>query len=124
VKFLGIKFGEADYNMVNINGKYFFNMSQPAQPFLMAGMNIPWLVVENGSANATTVGDGFFYGVGLNLGGGLSYYFTPRIVLNLALIYRVIGYYTAEGVNGTRDEIKDPLFGGGLGINTGMAFTF
>jgi hypothetical protein len=36
----------------------------------------------------------------------------------------VIGYYTAEGVNGTRDEIKDPLFGGGLGINTGMAFTF
>ena len=38
VSFQGFEFGEADYNLVNFNGKIFFNVHQPAQPFLLAGI--------------------------------------------------------------------------------------
>jgi hypothetical protein len=121
--FLGAE-GEAVYNMINLDLKGYFLADKPVQPYLLMGLCIPWLVVEDASATAYEVGDVTFKGIGLNLGAGLAYYFHPRVSINGGVTYRWITYTSAEGVSGKNRSIEDELSGNGLSFNVGMAFTF
>lgn len=127
VTWLGAK-GEATYNIVSLDFKRYFLVDGPVQPYFLLGW-IPYasFVVKDGSASSSgDVGDATFTALltGLNLGGGLAFYLHPRVSLNGGIIYRLILFGDAEGVEGVTAPIEDPLSGSGLNLNVGIAFTF
>lgn len=106
--------GTVAYNIVDIDFKIYPSVDSPIQPYLLLGMGFPWLVVHDGSASGTAVGDATLTGIGLNIGGGLSYYLHPTICVNGGVIYRWINYSTAKVVMGVSREIEGGLGGSGL----------
>jgi hypothetical protein len=126
--FLGYPLGDATYNTINVDGKYFFNSDQPLQPFLLLGMCFPWLKVKNSSVSSEDFetlqsGDATFYGIGLNLGTGIAYYLNPRVAITGGITYRLNAY---TGISGevTSGKLDENLFGGGANINFGITYTF
>ena len=121
--FLGAK-GEADYNMVNLDFKYYYSADKRFQPNLLFGLCVPWLVVKDGSSDGVDVGDATFQGFGLNIGGGIAYYINPRVSISGGVIYRWISYHSAEGVSGGSQQLDDNLDGSGIDFNVGITYTF
>jgi opacity protein-like surface antigen len=122
VTFLGAK-GEAELKMFNFDWKPFFLSSQRLQPFILLGVNFTEFILKDGSSDGFSVGDAKFNGIGLNLGGGIAYYFTSRIALNAGLTYRWISFGSAEGV-GPNESLADSLISNGVNLDTGLTFTF
>lgn len=122
VTFLGAK-GEAELKMLNFDWKPFFQSSQRIQPFILLGLNFTEFTLKDGSSDGFSVGDAKFNGIGLNLGGGIAYYFTSRIALSVGLTYRWISFDSAEGV-GPNESLADSLISSGFNVDTGMTFTF
>lgn len=120
---LGAK-GTAAYNAIDLDFKIYPSAESQIQPYLLFGMGIPWLVVHDGAATATEVGDGTLIGFGFNIGGGIAYYLQPTICVNGGVIYRWISYSTATGVSGVSNTIQDGLGGSGLTLKAGITFTF
>ncbi len=120
---LGTK-GTTVYNIVDIDFKIYPSAESQMQPYLLLGMGIPWLVVRDGAFTATAIGDATLTGIGFNIGGGISYYFQPRICVNGGVIYRWISYSTATGVSEASNTIQDGLGGSGLTLKGGITFAF
>lgn len=69
----------AVYDSVNIDFKRYFLTDQQFQPFLDLGVSFPWLVVNNAAENALgQVGPLTLAGLGLDLGAGVEFYFSPN----------------------------------------------
>lgn len=124
ISFLGAK-GEANYYLVNVDVKRYFLVNTPMQPYLVIGW-IPYgrLKVKDGSSTSTSVGDARFAinSTGLNFGGGLTFYFNPKVSLSGGVIYRWISYRAVEGVREIERGIKGGLDGSGLNYVAGIAF--
>lgn len=123
----GICEGEATYHIVSLDFKKYFLPHSKAQPYFLIGFNYPWLVVKDAAAGSEggsiEVGDAKFYGIGLDVGGGISYYVHPRVALNLGVMYRWIEFISAEGTDECRDMDKS-LNGSGINMTGGASFTF
>ncbi|MBI5745738.1 MAG: outer membrane beta-barrel protein [Nitrospirae bacterium] len=117
--------GTVDYSLVNFDLKYLFMTSKAIEPYLLIGISLADLTIENGAVSLTTgkEGDALLTGVGLNLGIGLDYYLTKNISLGTGVIYRIISYDIAEGVE-DKSGIKDGFSGSGLGIILSTAYHF
>ncbi len=120
--FLGGK-GEVEYNMVNIDGKYYFLAHARVQPYLLLGLSFPWLIIKDGSASSSAVGDATFTGIGFNLGTGIAYYLHPRVSINAGINYKPLWYTRAEGVVG-EGKLEDAIDGSGFNFNVGMTYIF
>jgi hypothetical protein len=123
--FQGAK-GDVEYNLVNLDGKYYFLAHKRVQPYLLMGLSFPWLTIVDGSATLSptpSVGDATLNGIGLNLGTGIAYYLHPRISINAGIIYRPLLYTRAEGVVG-EGELEDTIDGSGFNFSVGIAYIF
>lgn len=122
----GLPLGDAVLNTFNFDFKYFFNHGEQLQPHILAGCVIPWLVVDNGSTAIATgqIGDGDFVGVGLNIGGGVTYYLMPKVALTATAGYRFMWFLTAQGVTGGRSPISGNLDGSGFFGYAGVSVAF
>jgi hypothetical protein len=93
--------GEAAFNVVNVDFKFFANTRSRVQPHFVAGLAFPWLKIYDGSFDGDLVGDGSFRGQGLNLEGGVTLLATPRIGVSAGFAYRVLWFNRATGVTDT-----------------------
>jgi len=117
----------AEYHIVNLDARYHLFASTPVQPFVLIGATLDWLIVKNGSATETEVGDGTFAGGGFNGGIGIAFHLTRRLSISGEAVYRYLGYSGENGVKGVSGqwkEISDGLDGSGLGVTAAMRFTF
>lgn len=114
---------DVDYTMWNLDYKKFFSEKR-TQPFIIAGIAVPQLVLKDGSADSFgNVTDASFNGIGINLGIGLAYYFTNKLSLNGAAIYRLMSYGSASGAAGSQ-TLEDSLGGSAINFNMGVMYTF
>ena len=90
--------GEASFNAINVDAKFFFNTQSRIQPHVVAGLAFPWLTVFDGSSEGDLVGDARFRGQGLNLEGGVTVFATPRIGISGGFAYRVLWFNRVRGV--------------------------
>jgi len=125
---------EATVTSIEISGKSLLLRYAPFQPYLLFGINIPWLHVKNGSQLYDTVSNANYYGMGLSLGGGVVIHLHPRLFINAGLVYRYLGFLYVSGEGKGRD-INDLRVGHGgpewgrllrtqsLGLTLGIGFT-
>lgn len=117
--------GEADYLHLDLNVKpNFLIADRPIQPYLLLGVGIGSLYVKDGSATTNDIGDASFRGIGLNVGGGIGYYFHPKVSISGGVLYRLMVYTSVTGVTETPRDLADRLGGSGVNFNIGIAYTF
>jgi hypothetical protein len=116
--------GEATFQSVNVDGRFFLMNRGPVQPHVVVGGAVPWLTIKEGSFLDESVGDGHFRGFGVNTEAGVTIYPHPRIGVGVGYAYRIMWFDRATGVSDTLYELR-PRFretSGSL-VMTGI-FTF
>jgi len=96
----------ATFNSINIDFKRYLFTESDLQPFIGAGVNIPWIEMNNASSNTTTTGTATFEGIGFDLGAGVEYYLDPTISVVGGFYQRWTGYGQYKGVNNTDEQIQ------------------
>jgi len=97
----------ATFNSINLDFKRYFFTDIDIQPFLGLGVNIPWIDMNNASANTTTTGTATFEGIGFDLGAGVEYYLDPTISVVGGFYQRWSGYGQYRGANDTDEQIQN-----------------
>lgn len=123
ITWLGAK-GEAEFSMINLDGKFFFLRNQKLQPFFLFGIGLPWLKVKDGSTDLVSIDDATFNGLGLNIGTGFQYFVYPKVAITPGVTYRWITYSSVSGAGGDNVPIAEDLDGSGLYYNVGLVFIF
>ena len=84
--------------MVEINGRTFLLKKVALGPYILLGLNFPWLTVKNNSGKGEKIYNSTYLGVGVNAGGGLLLPLQSRLFLCGSVIYRYSGYLYARGL--------------------------
>ena len=98
--------GEAAFNVVNVDFKFFANTRSRIQPHFVAGLAFPWLKIYDGSFEGDLVGDGRFTGQGINLEGGVTLFATRSVGVSAGYAYRVLWFNRATGVTETTYRLE------------------
>lgn len=116
--------GEATFQAINADGRFYFATRSRVQPQLLLGGAIPWLTIKDGSFLEDSVGDGRFKGFGVNIEPGVTVYPHPRLGVGVGYRYRVMWFDRATGVTDKLYELR-PRFRetSGSVVLTGL-FTF
>ncbi len=116
---------DVTYTSFSVNGKYSLSPSGTVQPYFLVGLSGNSLLIKEGSTNTSTgeVGDATLSGAGFNMGTGLDTYVNPNLSLDLGVLYRVVNYTSASGVNnsGGIDKVVD---GSGFSLLLSVAYHF
>jgi hypothetical protein len=91
--------GEATFQAVNVDGRFFMATRGPVQPHVLVGGAIPWLNIKDGSFLDPVVGDARFRGYGVNTEAGVTVYPTPRVGVSVGYAYRVMWFDRASGAS-------------------------
>lgn len=121
-EFGGVESGDAVLYALDLDVKPYFFTEEPVQPFLLVGMSMPILVLEDAlseDGGVTFDEDATLTGLGFNFGGGFSLFATEQFAVHMTGGYRFAWYFDAEG-----DEIDDDLDGQGFFASVGVTFTF
>jgi hypothetical protein len=102
--------GQATFQQVNVDGRFFFLTHARVQPYVLVGAGFPWLTVKDGSflenQPEAGVGDGSFNGYALNTEVGVTVYPHPQVGIVLGYGYRPIWFYKATGITDTRFDLR------------------
>lgn len=94
---------------------------QMVQPYLLLGISAPYLKIKDGATTETRIDDAKFTGIGVNLGGGMDLYISPRVFLDVSLMYRLTHFNKVKGI-GDELEIDDGLSAGGMCISAALMY--
>lgn len=110
---------------LNLDFRAYFNNGK-IQPFITAGVFLPWLTVDNGAAVLVPArtDDATFFGVGYNLGGGFSIPLGEVAALNLGVAYRIMVFQRVDGINDDYEIEDDGLTSGYITPTVALNFFF
>jgi len=108
--FGGIGTGQATFQQVNDDVRFFFLTHGRVQPYFLVGGGFPWLTIKDGSflENGPNggVGDGRFKGYALNSEVGVTVFPHPQVGIVLGYDYRPMWFDRATGVSNTPFELR------------------
>jgi opacity protein-like surface antigen len=108
--FAEIGTGEATFQQLNVDTRFFFLTRGRIQPYILAGAGFPWLTIVDGSFLLDDldagVGDGRFKGYALNTEVGVTVYAHPQVGIVLGYEYRPIWFDRATGITDKRYELR------------------
>ncbi len=121
---------EAVHRVISVNFIYYILTSSKFQPFIQLGwIPIMPLRVYDGAVitSSNTVSDAQYIGnIGnFQAGLGIAYYFTPKVSIKAAGLYRSSKYRSVKSEEeNVALEIEDGLNGGDLNFVFGVAYSF
>lgn len=107
--FADVGTGEATFQQLNIDTRFFFLTNGRVQPHILAGAGFPWLTIVDGNFllnDSDAVGDGRFKGYALNTEVGVTVYPHPQVGIVLGYEYRPIWFDRATGITDKRYELR------------------
>jgi hypothetical protein len=120
--------GEATFQQVSVDARFFFLTHARIQPYVMAGGGFPWLTIKDGSFLADQpeagVGDGTFSGYALNTEVGVTVYPHPQVGIVLGYGYRPIWFNRGTGITDTRFDLRPFFRESSQGVIFTTLFTF
>lgn len=121
--FLGFT-GQATFHSLNFDERIFALTRGRIQPYGLAGLSLPWLVVKDGSVLHDDVANGNFRGFGVNTEAGIAVYPESRVGVSIGYRYRTMWFDSAKGVSHTTYKLR-PRFretAGSLSITAFVTF--
>jgi len=127
--------GSSFYRSVEIEGRSFLVKDFPLKPYILGGISVPWLTVDQGAEMYGLKYRATYIGLGLNFGGGIIMDIAPFLFVSGGGVYRVLGYYYVSGEGKGRDindlrvgqggpEWKSWLKTSSLGLSFGLGLVF
>jgi hypothetical protein len=104
--------------------KFYLATRSALQPFTSLAVSYMWLTAENCASQGGTSGNATFYGLGLNLQGGLSLYLNPRLAIHGSGGYRILMIGQVKGVAGQGRTIEQTVWANGPSFAGGLTLTF
>jgi len=104
--------------------KFYLTTRSALQPFASLAVSYMWLTAEDCSSQAGKTGSATFYGLGLNLSGGLSLYLHPQIALQGSGGYRILMVGRVTGVSGKAQTIEETIWTNGPSFSGCLSLTF
>lgn len=98
--------GEAIFQAINIDGRFFFATSHRIQPHFLVGGTIPWFIVKDGSFLDPDVGDARFKGYGANAEAGVTMYPHRQFGVSVGYNYRILYFGDVTGVSDTEFRLR------------------
>jgi len=122
---VGLGWGEADAQMVDLNFKYFFRTSRRLQPFLLLGLGSTWIDVPDASFDsAGEFDDASFSGSCANLGVGANYYLRRDLSIDIGLFHSWRSMNKVSGIHSDSQTLDDNLDASGVRAVLGLTYTF
>ena len=103
--FLG-ESGQAVFQAVNVDGRYFFIPGSRIQPYIAGGGTMPFFNVKKGSFLHDAVADARFKGYGVSAEGGVMVYPHRQLGISVGYNYRVLSFDQVSGVNDKLFDLK------------------
>ena len=126
--FGNVGIGQATFQQVNVDGRFFFLTHARVQPYMLVGGGFPWLTVKDGSFLADDleagVGDGTFKGYALNTELGVTVYPHPQVGIVLGYGYRPIWFDRGTGITGKPYDLRPRFRESSKGVIFTTLFTF
>ena len=127
--------GSSVYRSVEIDGLTYLVKNVAIKPYILVGISVPWLTVDQGAEMYGLKYRATYFGLGLKFGGGITWDIAPFLFMSGGLVYRVLGYGYASGEGKGRDiitfrvgqdgpEWKSWLKTSSLGLTFGLGFVF
>ena len=120
--------GDATFQSVDLNGRFFALTKQRFQPYFLVGGGIPWLTVKDGSFLADDpeagFGDGSWKGYALNTEVGVTVYPHPQVGIVVGYEHRWIWFDRATGITDTLFELRPRFRESNHGLAVTGLFTF
>lgn len=104
--------------------RFYLTTRSSLQPFASLGLSYMWLDAESCAGPAVPAADATFYGIGLNLSGGISVYVHPRLALQGSGGYRVLMVGRVKSAGGKAATIQETVWGDGPTFAGGLSLTF
>ncbi len=104
--------------------KFYLTTRSALQPFTSLAVSYMWLTAENCSSLGGKTGNATYYGLGLNLSGGLSLYLHPQLALQGSGGYRILMVGRVKGVSGKAQTIEKTIWADGPSFSGCLTFTF
>jgi hypothetical protein len=104
--------------------RFYLTTRSALQPFASLGLSYMWLDAENCASMGAKTDVATFYGLGLNLSGGLSIYLHPRIALQGSGGYRILMVGRVKGGGGKAATIQETVWADGPTFSGGLSLTF
>jgi len=114
--------GNAKLNVFSINLRGFYD-AMPIEPYLLLGVAVPRLVVNDGAILSGLMDDVTYSGLGANMGFGVNLYVLPVLCITGNFQYRYISYSQVQGI-GDKLDISGGLTGSGLNISGSLVYHF
>ena len=126
--FADIGTGQATFQQVNADVRFFFLTHGRVQPYVLVGGGFPWLTIKDGSfledGPDGGVGDGRFKGYALNSELGVTVFPHPQVGIVLGYDYRPMWFDRATGVSKTPFELRPRFRESSKGFVFTTLFTF
>lgn len=107
------KNGESVYRVIGLDAMPFLLTWGRLRPYLLLGINIPWIIVKDGwSYYDNSGGDASFVGMGVNAGGGFLFHLQPKLFIRGTAAYRYLGLLYASGEKGRPRDVTDLYIAG------------
>jgi opacity protein-like surface antigen len=102
--------GEATFQQLNVDTRFFFLTHGRVQPYILAGGGFSRLKIKDGSflldEPDAGVGDGHFKGYALNTEVGVTVYPHPQVGIVLGYAYRPIWFARGKGITDTEYDLR------------------
>lgn len=109
---------EAAYNAVDINWRIDV-LKRRIRPYVQLGFGVPWMTINDAVYTGRDYNDATFVGLGVNVGGGASYFITSHLSANAGVGYRYNWFFNAEGT-----KLESGLSQHSVQAALGLAYTF
>ena len=112
------------WNYFDIDFRQYYRTTERLQPFVTMGMGYFFgTIVDGATSDGLTFEDSDFSGISLNVGGGLAFYLSKSLALDISGIYRYAETLQAESPQSGDVRIKDGLDASGYGVSFGLTYT-
>jgi hypothetical protein len=123
VEWLGAH-GNGDQRSLALLLKHSFLRTETIQPFITYGITYNQLNLKDAAVNLSgSIGDATLTGWGIDFGVGGDHYFTPYISAGGTVVYHLVEYKSAKGINES-GSIDNGVNGSGLGVVLSAAYHF
>ena len=115
--------GDVEYRAFGFRGLHYWRANSPVQPLAFLGFLIPFADIDDGSSDGVAIGNAkLTSGFGFEAGGGLAWWLSRRVVLDLRAYYVYQEFNRAEGVSDDSEEIDDSVEAPGYGLTLGLTW--
>jgi len=104
--------------------RFYLTTRSALQPFASLGLSYMWLDAEDCASRDAKADTATYYGLGLNLSGGLSLYLHPRLAFHGSGGYRILMVGRVKGAGGKANTIQETVWADGPTFSGGLTLTF